>query len=355
MFVKKFEAESIEGALEKVKRELGPNALILSTQRKKDGWFHKPIVEVTAATERKENPASPKSDESKMAESKLEEIFPHRKADPQSRNRKYIDIEGETGDTKAKRTSASRYEESFLKLGISQDYARELSLRLASDYPKSELQVVTFLEKAKNRLLSAGIRTMVPQEIVSKNTSWVAIGTAGVGKTSLLVKLALHMKNAERVPVSLISIDERKILGRSELSAYAKLIKVPFHSDLATKPTKMTLIDCPALSLKENEDTAELEKICGNGNHSVCIVLDAATRSNEMKRVVDYSLQFSPKAIAFTRLDLVSQRGAVYDILRSTKLPLLGLSESPSFKVPFRFFSPTELAAYLLSRRGRHE
>lgn len=347
MFVKKFEADSLERALEKVKSELGPNALILSTQRKKDGWFHKPTVEVTAATEKKSTPSQ---------ESKLEEIFPHRKSEPRGKStKKYIDIEeeSEVSELKPRKVSPSKYEESFLKLGISPEYARELSQRLTADFPKSDLQVVTFMEKAKARLLSAGLRTIAPQDIVNKDGSWVAIGTAGSGKTSLLVKMALHLKNKERIPVSLVSVDERKILGRSELSAYAKLIKVPFHTDAASKTAKMTLIDSPALSLKENEDMKELEK--AGCNRSVVVVLDAATRLTEMKRIVDYALQFSPKAIAFTRLDLVSQRGVIYDILRSTKLPLLGISESPSFKVPFRFFSPTELANYILSRRGQHE
>lgn len=346
MFVKKFEAESLEGALEKVKSELGPHALILSTQRKKDGWFNKPIVEVTAATGKKSA-----SNEA----TKLEEIFPHRKNQSPGKNaKKYIEIEGdsEVPEAKSRKVTSTKYEEGFLKLGISPEYSRELSQKLAADFPKSDLQVVTFLEKAKCRLLSAGLRTVAPQDVVSKDGSWVAIGTAGSGKTSLLVKLALHLKNKEKVAVSLVSTDERKILGRSELSAYAKLIKVPFHTDVASKTAKMTLIDCPALSLKESDDLKEIEKV---GHHrSVVVVLDAATRLTEMKRVLDYSLQFSPKAIAFTRLDLVSQRGVIYDILRTTKLPLLGVSESPSFKVPFRFFTPTELANYIL-RRGTYE
>ncbi len=57
MFVKKFEAESLEEGLRRVKRELGPAALILSTQKKKSGMLGKYTVEITAAYENKSTPA----------------------------------------------------------------------------------------------------------------------------------------------------------------------------------------------------------------------------------------------------------------------------------------------------------
>jgi flagellar biosynthesis protein FlhF len=359
MFVKKFEAQSLEKALQLVKTELGPNALIISTNRKKDSWFAKSTVEVTAAIDKKSGKEKGQSPQGKA----LDDIFPHRKETnyptaPQElkkkRNQKYIDIEGEPEKHRGGKPASSKYEESFLKLGISPELAKDIAHRLAYDYPKSELQNITFLEKAKTRLLASGLKTLTLQELTSRS-SWVALGTPGAGKTSLLVKLALTLRN-QKIPVSLIGCDERKIVGRSELSAYARLIKVPFHAEIAEdKTSKLQLIDSPALSLKESEDKSLLNPILQDQARTSFLVLDSTSRLSEIQRVVDYALTYSPRAIAFTRLDLAFQRGVLYDVLKSTKLPLLGLSESPSFKVPFRSFTTTELASYILGKRGNNE
>src|SRR5271163_4414253 len=51
MQVKKFEAPTLQEALDNVKRELGPEAIILQTKKYKKGFglMSKPSVEVTAA------------------------------------------------------------------------------------------------------------------------------------------------------------------------------------------------------------------------------------------------------------------------------------------------------------------
>ena len=75
MFVKKFEAPSLEQALAMVKTEMGPSALIISTQHIKGKWFQKSLVEITAALEKKAH-QSPGYDDNTLME-----LFPHRRND----------------------------------------------------------------------------------------------------------------------------------------------------------------------------------------------------------------------------------------------------------------------------------
>jgi len=51
MFVRKFEADTLDEALQSVKRELGPDAIILKTVTNKGlaGAFKKSKIEITAA------------------------------------------------------------------------------------------------------------------------------------------------------------------------------------------------------------------------------------------------------------------------------------------------------------------
>lgn len=343
MFVKRFEAPTIEKALQLVKNEFGPSALILSTNELKGNLFKKGHVEVTAALERKEKVVSQKE----FDQEALLKVFPHRRVSSPHKNR-YVDIAPapvveEKGN---KRNHAIKYEEGFLRLGFGPESAKDIARRLVFDYPKSDLASPSFVERAKNRIIASSIRTMSLDQFLERRT-WIPLGIGGVGKTSLLVKIAIFLKGKE-VPVSLMSSDRRKISARTELASYARLLKIPFSiEDKERRSHGIQLIDSPALRL--NAENSDLEMVIGaNHKRSTFVVLDATSRYAEMMRVLDHARVFSPEAIAFTKLDAAGQHGVIYDVLAKSKLPLLGLSIDQSFKAAFRFYSQAELAAFLL-------
>ncbi|NBX69146.1 MAG: hypothetical protein EBR01_09325 [Proteobacteria bacterium] len=352
MFVKKFEAPSLEDALKLIKTEMGPEALILSTQEKRSGkLFSRRLVEVTAACEKKQPSKSTKSKtySAQLSKTPLEEVFPQQDVKSKTKPAKYIEIDSHNLDKAEKnyvvrqQNELSKFEAGFKTLGISEDRALDLSKKMNSDFSKSDLSDPDLLYKAKVKLLSQGVRTLTPAEFFKKR-SWVPVGVAGAGKTTLLVKLALAAKDYEK-SVSLISLDSRKFSGRSELAGYAKLIKVPFFCEInQSNAEKMRLIDSPALSLN-GESNSLLEKACVE--RSPLLVLDASSRFSELMRQVDYAMKFHPEAICFTKCDNVEERGVIYDVLKSTQLPLVGLSLSSSFKTKFKFLTPVELAAYI--------
>jgi flagellar biosynthesis GTPase FlhF len=150
--------------------------------------------------------------------------------------------------------------------------------------------------------------------------------------------------------VRLLTTDTRKVLARHELAAYAKLIGVDFQPGkiLEKDPSRVVLQDTPSLGIGQSESFKEVERNCRDA--SVVVVLDASHRLEELLRTVDRFLPLAPVALAFTRLDTVSQAGVIYEVLKQTKLPLLGVSASQNFSSPFRFFEPTSLARYLLRK-----
>ena len=110
----------------------------------------------------------------------------------------------------------------------------------------------------------------------------------------------------------------------------------------------MTLVDSPSLSFHSEEEGIELERLCAG--RSVILVMDACQRFSELLRTVEASRRYQPSAIAFTRIDLASHHGVIYDVLKAAKLPLFGFSLSRSFTTPFKFFEPAELAGFLLGQ-----
>lgn len=360
MLVKKFEAPSLEQALAQVKQEMGPNALILSTTQTGGKWFQKSLVQVTAAFEKR----SREQLKEQFDEEELKQVFPHRKKAVEnieqkaSRTLKQLEESAKTErhrapaptgvSTNQPTVDPTMYEKEFLRLGFSSDSAREISRRLVFDYPKKDLANPEFLAKTKAKLIAAHLHTISP-EIFQAKSCWSVIGAPGVGKTSFLVKLALYLRQESR-KVMLVSLDAKKVVGRSELAAYAKLLDIPFSHEanpVWTEAQGIQLVDTPSLSFQSETDCVEIEKMCRNRN--TVLVLDPAARLSELHRTIELSKRFAPTAVAFTRLDAVIEPGVIYDVLKTSRLPLLAMSLGGGLNKSLRFFESLSLAQFLLN------
>lgn len=369
MMVKRYEASSLEEALAQVKRELGPEALILSTHQKRRTWLRAPSVEVMAAKEA--TPAPKQETQHDLDEEALRKIFPHRRGKGKETLEEAIaaspDIPGE--ETSIRHTRVSRYKdldkkstevpkdnpgEAYIdhltRLGFSDPTAKEIARRIIFDYPKEDRADAAMLAKIRARVAASSMQTLSPS-IFEARTVWTAIGVGGAGKTASLVKLAIGLKR-QGSHVSLIGCDKRKVVGQRELATYARLIQAPYSSEFRIErgPKKVQLIDTPALSFQSPDQNAEIGEICRGT--SPFLVLDASARLKESLRIWEVASRFQPAAIVFTRLDLVSQPGVIHDVLKATRLPLLGASVGDSFRTPFQWYEPRSLGEFLTTAPG---
>ena len=360
MQVKKFEAPSMELALAKVKESFGPNALVLSTQQKKKGWFQKPTVEVTAAFQKPRAAASTPgrvSGSSSVNEETLARVFPHRRRPsatdlvetvetvapvetdaPAESVRKtnlgrYRDLAG-----KKKETPAQLYERELRQTGFSEKSAQDITRRLIFDYEPERRKDPRALFRAKTDLVRAGLKAVSQMEFES-HSRWVFIGVGGAGKTSTIVKLAMHLKREGR-QVRLVCGDSRKVTGRAELGHYGRIIGAPvsFEANIRGPLDEVHLVDTPAALPGPDEG---LEELCRLGR--VVIVLDGTSRMTEQLRMVESWRPYNPAAVTFTRFDIASQLGGIYDLTKAINLPMLGASMAASYKTPYRFFNVDEL------------
>lgn len=351
MQVKKFEAPNLDEALYLVKSELGPNALILSTQQKKKPWFNRTTIEVTAAFETPKEP--PPRLEQIFDENSLAKIFPHRRNNIESTDvgesrtapkpGRYVDITG----PKPRKHETTRIEDRFKDLGISVALSKDLASQIVFEYPQKDLSISSFLEKTMVRMLS-GRFSCAPVDTLLSPGSWVPIGLSGSGKTSVLVKLAL-LARAKSRPVSLVSLDRMRLMARETLACYARLIQIPFYSEKTFGRSKelIKFIDCPSLPLGGTDTQWEsFEKTVST--KKTFVVIDATTRLKEAERFLEQVVRFSPVGICFTKIDLVCQLGPMFELLRTSKLPLVGVSMAQAFKVPFRFLDEKEFGLLIV-------
>lgn len=349
MFVKKFEAASLEEALSAVKEAFGPDALILSTENRKSGLFQKGGVQVTAALS---DPREAKAEEEapargivyqRPAGAKARASAP-RPSEPAGRP-KYIEIDAHeevAPPVRAAKHRGHRLEEMWLNLGYRRETAKEMASRMIVDFAREDLSDLGMVERIRAKLVSDSIRTLF-LEAFDTRKRWLVVGSSGAGKTTVVAKLALALKRSGR-GVALSSWEERKIIAARDLEGYARLLKVPFVKSDAKFSDRVILYDTSAWDLRH----ASTEKWLTESFDAVLFVADARERYSETLAVLNQVASKMPlTAVAFSRLDLIQSRGYLFDLLRSARVPLLGGSLSSSFKVPFKFFEVAELSQYV--------
>lgn len=359
MFVKKYEAETLEQGLKQIRQELGPDALILSTQKRKSGLLGKSTVEITAAFEAKKQP-KPKPKQT-VDEEVLAKVFPYRKAPsvetrpetPKKRTElktRYVDIDSENKNTVSQSGSVkrSRTEIEFMRLGISPEVSKELSVKWVCDYPET-LNNPHAAELTKSRILASRLKTLPLGELLNRK-AWAVIGTAGSGKTTSVVKLAACLRQQNKAPF-LSSLDTRKVVSGIEMGQYSRLLRVPFKKATDHPGHGIQLIDTPSIQLDYQENNWALVKQLEGLKAAIILCVEGTLRLPEMNRIVETAQSLFPvEAVLLTKMDLVTQAGFIMDLQRITKLPVFAFSQSQSLKDLIHFPDSSVLSQIILKR-----
>ena len=346
MQVRKFEAASLDEALHLVKTELGPHALILSTKNRKPRWFNRGVIEVTAAYEPTKEP--PPSLDQVFDEQSLVNIFPHRRKKDSdqpnertdaraARSGRYVDIHG----ARPRKTESTRIEDRFRGLGISAEISKDLANQLIFEYPQKDLKIGPLLEKSMARVLAGRVKCMPVDSLMGAST-WVPIGISGSGKTSVMVKLALVARARTR-DVALVGLDRARLMARDALKHYARLIHVPFYCEknFGRAKESLQLVDCPSLPIGGSDEDWDVFEKTVKGKRSF-LVVDSTMRLKEAERFLEQVQRFAPAGVVLTKIDLVTELGPMFELLRASRLPLVGVSMAQTFKVPMRFLDERE-------------
>lgn len=177
------------------------------------------------------------------------------------------------------------------------------------------------------------------------------VGPPGVGKTSMLAKLAVRFGVAARRSTHIISYDSLRIAASEQLRSYAAIMGVTFESldtvgglaqSLKENSRKdLVLIDTPGFSAQDFDLSWELTKFLSTYPHvDIHLVLSCGAKSSDISRMVDRYNIFGPAKLLFTRLDETDSYGAILNESVRTGLPVSFLSTGP--RVPEDFEPATK-------------
>ncbi len=360
MNIKRFIARDTREALRLVKKEMGPEAVILRTRTippsGKGLERSAQRIEITAAVDydapliMPEN-TNPAQDGLRQMAREIREI-------------KEALLCADAGTTLKpeiffNRDLLNRYK-SLKFFGLKPEIISELMDAVHEDSPATK--------KASSRLLQESLSSVVSRINIdgrgSDNTRgrkiYSFIGPTGVGKTTTLAKLAALSVVKGGRKAALITLDTFRIAAAAQLQAYARIIGIPLEvvansNDLQRAIKKhgdcdQIFIDTAGKSPNNNQDIVELRNLMGiNEEIHPFLVLSATT---QYQGLVNTEKRFSTlpfKSYIFTKLDETQDVSTMINFLISRKKPVTYLTTGQQVPEDIEFASKKKLASLILA------
>jgi len=388
MKIKRFEAENMAEALRQIKKEFGEEAVILSAKTMKKGKRllgkkETQLVVVTAAVDKISDPGPSKTDLNAEENNKtsravsaevgregayyagssiLKRFNPITRTGQKILKPKFVRLMSRPDVEKDPPSFVQR----LIAAGLNEETAAEWGEQLGGLLPEDGC-LATEIQHALSQVIQArGIVGSRHQSMSGKQQCVVMMGPAGGGKTSAVAKLAAKLSIEQQNSVAIISSDNQRVAGATELERYAKIIGAPFTTAFTTE--KLTdnithlrsfpfiIIDTPAIA---PDDPSQIEKLkalidCLDNAEKV-LMLNTALQEKTISKIIDHFLPMSIHSLCFTHLDWAVDMGTMINMAEKHDLPIGYLSHSSRIPEGFRTATADRLSEMLLEGEGCDE
>jgi len=335
---KSYEAESIQEAMAMIKKEMGEDAVILSTSRKGRS------IEVVAARDGDDIPARLSR---QMAEKRTERRWvPEERSEIgelQNAVASLFDILG-TGGRGRGDALAPLYQR-LVAGGMSHSGACQVTEGMRGHGMTDAL---------------AALRSALPV-YDKKRRIRVLVGPTGAGKTTTLAKLAAETAFGEKRDTAIITTDTHRIAATEQIRIYAQIMDIPMAiaPDRASYVKAVGLfankeviyVDTPGRAYADKESLELLNgtlRACEDTEASLVLSM-TSTREHLLRSVLQYGI-FDSTNIIFTKLDECTRYGAIYDVVEKTGLPVSYVTMGQNVPEDIEKATPERIAELILGR-----
>ncbi len=322
MKIKKYVADTNHEAMQMLKAELGPDAVVLSTRMVREKgifkYFKKPLVEITVAYEEKD--------------------LIKNKQYLQKNNNNIEDIQNELNEIKG-----------LVKNLSTNNKTDKLNLEILIEYyniliengvlPKIAFDILKKIEleidlKSKDNSTTRNIIEYHLLEVLgeSKGVSIedeqkviFFIGATGVGKTTTLAKIAANLVLENTDEIGLITSDTYRIAAVEQLKIYSNILQLPLEIVYNKNDTlksiekfqekKVILIDTAGRNHNDLKQIKQLDEVLDiDVKKEIFLVVSANTDYEVLKDLIDKYSYLDEFKLIVTKIDEVQNYGVLLNI-----------------------------------------
>lgn len=341
MKIKKFIAASLQEGKQRILKELGDDAVILSSRSINKQGDSNSLIEIVAAIDDTVKKVE-KDVEHTEEDVSTEETISNEKIDKKSDlideiadlkymieqlndtiKYKYIDILGEKAGKLYKKL-------------IDEEFSEQYALSIVGKIKDTVLNRPNYVDNVRNYILN-NIKFQNPISKGEKRKLAVFVGSTGSGKTTSLVKIAIILKLVFNSNVLIVTADTEKIGGADQLQTYSSIAAIPFQTayssdDLLRIVESETdrdfiLIDTPGKSYLNDEYINELQELIEPIDFNfVFLVQNTNVNRTAFNSIMNKFSVLKPNGMILTKLDETENLGIFLESLQNYNVPLAYLS-----------------------------
>ncbi|MDR3239636.1 MAG: flagellar biosynthesis protein FlhF [Clostridiales bacterium] len=383
--MKKYEAGTEREAIDKVKNELGLDALILNIRKTKPrgvfSLFRKPTVEITAAYDPPENRLKkieelrdPKQDSALRAGSQEQIHILEKKLstaeDLLGKLMGQLSIAQQISQSSGARKYENRIIQLFYDTLVNQGVTPEIADKVMEDANSIDDASKIDIQLVSKIIYNTILRILGPAEpiemIHTKRTRYVLfMGPTGVGKTTTIAKISSILMLYHNLKVRLMTADTYRIAAIEQLKTYAEILGLDVdviynsqdlenHLDpIRDQDNDVVLIDTAGRSHRNRENFKELGELLALLPDSVkLLTLSMTTKYEDMLSIVNAYATLTDYKLVFTKLDETTCFGSILNISYLTGKRIAYITNGQNVPDDIKIAHPEMITKALLGMGG---
>jgi flagellar biosynthesis protein FlhF len=350
MKVKKFQGNAIADVMKLIGKEMGPEALILSTEKKHrrtNNNGYEEYFEITAMPGvDQEHDIIDNSTDTDLSADAIKTL----RSELMSIKEMMFILDRSRMLTDAFRSvpGAINIFGRLIRSGINEYHARQFleksGVFATNHFSQQEVRKQVLKEILKEIDVFDPFDT--PQQVIA-----AFIGSTGVGKTTTVAKIAANEFLIKKRKVGFISIDNYRIAALDQLKTYASILGIPClpafnQKELAfalnrMKDKDVVLIDTAGQSHYDYDRIQEMQKLIGSRPITKHLLISSSIHESEMARVAKNFKKLDYSTYIFTKTDETRQRGVIINQLMAQKMPVSFITTGQ--RVPEDIMTPTKM------------
>lgn len=245
----------------------------------------------------------------------------------------------------------SRVKPVFLNL-LDADIPVEIAHRIARETANIVCENEN-VEQAAYEILKAELATVSAADIVIEpGMRVIFLGPSGVGKSSVMGKVAAQLCAEFRQKVKLASLDSMKVSAFEEVAGYAELLDLPVELIDEMKrehcDDSILLVDTPAICHDRQRQIELCEKIKSFDPNLLFLVFSTCARSDDLIDSINIFESFAPTHLVASHLDETDRWGGILTMAEYLDIHLAFINDTPGGIGRLKIPDPDEIARHLL-------